>query len=88
VWLNTTGSGNETSAHIQKIPRMTIVFCSFEGAPVILRVYGTAIVLHKADPLWQSYIDLFPQNIFARQLYLLDIELVLSSCGTLVPLFD
>jgi hypothetical protein len=38
VWLITTGRGNETSAHIQKIPRMAIVFCGFEGAPVILRV--------------------------------------------------
>lgn len=88
VWLNATGSGNETSAHVQKLPRMTIMFCSFEGAPLILRAYGLVKVLHKTDPLWDSYIDLFPASISARQLYVLDIELVLSSCGTVVPLFD
>jgi hypothetical protein len=88
VWLNATGSGNETSAHVQKLPRMTVMFCSFDGAPVILRLYGSAKVLHKTDPLWDSYIDLFPKSVSARQLYLLDIELVLSSCGTVVPLFD
>ena len=88
VWLNATGSGNESSAHVQKLPRMTIMFCSFDGAPVILRLYGSAKVLHKTNLLWDSYIDLFPKSVSARQLYLLDIELVLSSCGTVVPLFD
>jgi hypothetical protein len=63
-------------------------FCSFDGAPVILRRYGSAKVMHKTDPLWDRYIDLFPKSVSARQLYLLDIELVLSSCGTVVPLFD
>ena len=42
VWLNVTGSGNETSAHVQELPRMTIMFAAFEGAPMILRLYGTA----------------------------------------------
>lgn len=88
IWLNATGSGNETSAHVQMSPRMTLMFCSYDGAPLILRVYGVAKVLHKTDPLWDSYISLFASNISARQLYLVDIELVLSSCGTLVPLFD
>ena len=40
VWLNVTGSGNETSAHVQQAPRMTIMFCAFEGPPMILRLYG------------------------------------------------
>jgi len=88
IWLNTTGSGNETSAHVQKLPRMTIMFCSFEGAPVILRVYGTAQVIHKADPQWLHYMGMFPASVSARQIYILDIEMVLSSCGTVVPLFD
>ena len=88
VWFNVTGSGNETSAHVQMSPRMTLMFCSYDGAPLILRVYGVAKVIHKTDPLWDSYINLFASNISARQLYLLDIELVLSSCGTVVPLFD
>lgn len=42
AWLNVTGSGNETSAHIQLNPRMTIMLCAFEGVPLILRLlwYG------------------------------------------------
>ena len=88
LWLNATGSGNETSAHIQQLPRMTLMFCAFEAAPVILRLYGTAKVIHKTDQQWSEYIELFPASISARQLYVLDIELVQSSCGTVVPLFD
>ena len=40
AWLNLTGSGNETSAHIQQNPRMTLMFCAFEGPANILRLYG------------------------------------------------
>src|ERR1035437_5452887 len=54
IWLNVTGSGNETSAHVQKDPRMTIMFCAFEGPPLILRLYGTARVIHKSDDDWQE----------------------------------
>ena len=77
MWLSATGSGNETSAHI-KNTLMTIIFCNFDGALVLLRLYGSAKVLHKTEPLWDSYIDLLPQSVSERQLCLLDIELVLS----------
>ena len=40
IWLNVTGSGNETSAHIQQNSRMTIMFLAFDGSPNILRLYG------------------------------------------------
>jgi len=36
IWLNVTGSGNETAAHVQTNPRMTVMFCSFEGAPLVV----------------------------------------------------
>jgi hypothetical protein len=49
IWLNVTGSGNETAAHVQENPRMTIMFCAFEGNPMILRLYGTAKVIHQND---------------------------------------
>ena len=42
VWLNLTGSGNETAAHLLKNDRMTLMFCAFEGKPMILRIYGHA----------------------------------------------
>ena len=46
IWLNLTGSGNETAAHLLKNNRMTIMFCSFEKNPMILRLYGTATANH------------------------------------------
>jgi len=88
VWLNFTGSGNETSAHVQESPRMTIMFCAFTGRPEILRLYGQAQVLHQADDAWSKYFDLFPKALGARQIFTLDIELVQSSCGYAVPLYD
>lgn len=50
VWQNLTGSGNESAAHTIKNPRMTLMWCAFKGAPLILRTYGNATVLHQTDP--------------------------------------
>ena len=88
AWLNHTGSGNESAAHILINPRMTVMFCAFEGPPLILRAYGTARVLHKGDALWDEYIMLFPESIASRQIFLLDINKVQSSCGMSVPYFS
>ncbi|MGI9288508.1 MAG: pyridoxamine 5'-phosphate oxidase family protein [Pseudomonadales bacterium] len=88
AWLNVTGSGNETSAHIQESPRMTIMFAAFEGSPVILRVYGNAKVIHKNDPQWQESFAFFNPIPGARQIFDLAVDLVQTSCGTGVPFFD
>jgi len=88
IWLNVTGSGNETAAHVQQNPRMTLMFAAFTGKPMILRVYGTARVIHHNDPDWQSLYSLFDPLPGARQVFDLDIELVQTSCGMAVPLFD
>ncbi len=86
VWLNLTGSGNETAAHLQHTPRMTIMFCAFEGKPLILRLYGSARVYHPRDPEYEQYLNLFPLIPGSRQIIEMEIELVQSSCGTGVPL--
>ncbi len=88
VWLNVTGSGNETAAHVQQHPRMTLMFCAFAGDPLILRLYGTARVIHQADAEWAELIPLFPPLPGARQIFDLAIDLVQSSCGMAVPYFD
>lgn len=88
VWLNVTGSGNESSAHVQQLPRMTIMFCSFEGAPLILRLYGTARVVHHGDADWDALYALFKLNPGARQIFDVSIDLVQSSCGMAVPSFN
>ncbi|GAA0531961.1 hypothetical protein FHS83_002739 [Rhizomicrobium palustre] len=88
LWLNVTGSGNETSAHVQVNPRMTIMFCAFEGKPVILRIFGIAKAVHKGDQQWKELIAHFPPLPGARQIFDVTIEMVQTSCGMSVPFFD
>lgn len=59
VWLNVTGSDNETEVHIQESNRMTIMFITFCGEPMILRIYGKATVVHKNDLEWERLFSLF-----------------------------
>ncbi len=88
VWLNVTGSGNETAAHVQENPRMTIIFAAFKGAPMILRLYGKAKVIHRNDPEWDGLYSLFSPTPGARQIFDLNVDLVQTSCGMAVPYFD
>jgi len=88
VWLNLTGSGNETSAHVQENGRMTLMFCSFERQPLILRLYGQAKVVHSGNSEWEALSSLFDEYVAARQFFELSIELVQASCGFGVPFFE
>jgi len=88
IWLNVTGSGNETAIHIKENPRMTLMFNAFEGNPLILRLYGQATAIHPKDTGWQKLYSAFPPLAGARQIFQLDIELVQSSCGMAVPFYD
>lgn len=88
AWLNVTGSGNESAAHVQIDPRMTIMFAAFEGKPIILRIYGKARVIHQNDVDWESYASLFPVIPGTRQIFEIDIEMIQTSCGMSVPFFD
>jgi len=88
AWLNVTGSGNETAAHVQQNPRMTIMFCAFEGAPLILRLYGNAQVVHKNDAEWDVLYARFNPLLGARQIFVLPIAMVQTSCGMGVPYLD
>ena len=88
VWLNVTGSGNETAAHTQENPRMAIMFAAFEGKPMIVRLYGSARVIHKNDPRWKELFALFDPLPGARQLFDLRVDLVQTSCGMAVPFFE
>ena len=88
IWLNGTGSGNETAAHLLEHPRMTLMFCAFEGKPLILRLYGNARAVHPRDADWLELKDLLPDVVGARQIFDLTVDLVQSSCGMAVPLLD
>lgn len=88
AWLNLTGSGNETAAHVLENGRMTLMFCGFEKQPLILRIYGTAKAIHPRDDAWSELQPLFPDYPGARQFFKLDIELVQTSCGFAVPYYE
>ncbi len=91
AYLDYIGSGNETAAHTRILPRMTIMTCAFEGPPRILRLYGTASTYQTGTPEFETlladhYDGTAPRN--ARQIVVLDIDLVQTSCGYGVPLFE
>lgn len=85
LWRNSTGSGNETAGHLRLAPRMTLMWCSFDEAPMILRCYGTARAIHKGDDGWAAGSAAFPPDPAARQLIEMTIDLVQTSCGYGVP---
>jgi len=87
VWLNLTGSGNETAAHLLQNDRMTLMFCSFDRQPMILRLYGHARAVHPRDGEWTDLAGLFGAPLGSRQCFVLDVDLVQTSCGFAVPLY-
>jgi hypothetical protein len=88
IWMNLTGSGNETSAHVQEDGRMTLMFCSFDRQPLILRLYGTACVIHPEHETWPEASSHFDEFLGARQVFDMRIDLVQTSCGYAVPYYD
>ncbi|MCW8906098.1 MAG: pyridoxamine 5'-phosphate oxidase family protein, partial [Sedimenticola sp.] len=79
---------NETAAHLRESSRMTLMFAALEGNPLILRLYGSARAIHADDPEWSSLYGLFNPLPGARQIFDLRVDLVQTSCGMGVPLFD
>lgn len=88
IWLNLTGSGNETAAHLLDINRITVMWCAFTGLPRILRVYGSAETVHPRDEAWEACAALIPPPVGARQYFKVQVDLVQTSCGYAVPLMD
>src|SRR5262249_13475016 len=87
-YLDLTGSENETAAHVAENGRLTLMFCSFDEKPLILRLYGKGRIVRKRDAQWQTLQPLFPSLPGERQIILLDIESIMSTCGFAVPLFE
>jgi hypothetical protein len=91
AYLDETGSGNETAAHLRASGRLTIMFCGFENVPMILRLYGQGRSLPRGTPEYGALLATAFNNQEspgARQIIRLDIEMVQTSCGYGVPLFD
>jgi len=89
AYLDLTGSGNETAAHLLENGRITLMFCAFEGAPLILRLYGEGHTILPRDAEWQVLRPLFGPFIPGeRQLTVVSVTSVQTSCGFSVPLFS
>lgn len=85
AYLDLTGSGNETSAHLEENGRITIMFCAFQGPPNILRLYGNGTVILPEDSKWEELYELFDPLPGVRQIITVDIHKVQTSCGYSVP---
>ncbi|OLP59872.1 pyridoxamine 5'-phosphate oxidase [Xaviernesmea oryzae] len=91
LYLDRTGSSNETAAHLKANGRMTIMFCAVDGPPLILRLYGRGRVIHRDSAEFAERLAILFDNeapLGSRQMVHLDIDLVQSSCGYGVPLFS
>lgn len=87
-YMDLISSGNETSAHTHENGRITFMFCSFEGAPNILRLYGKGRAVLPGTGEWETYAPHFTIYPSTRQILIAEINLVQTSCGFGVPLFD
>lgn len=87
-YLDVTGSGNETAAHLRENGRFTVMFCSFAADPLILRLYGRGRVIRRQDSEWAGVRAAFPDLPGERQIVLMDIDSVQTSCGYAVPLMN
>ncbi len=85
AYLDLTGSGNETAAHLKHDGRLTMMWCSFDADPLILRLYGRGRTVRRQDAEWGELRHCFPALPGERQIVVLDIEAVQTSCGYAVP---
>ncbi|NUN65987.1 pyridoxamine 5'-phosphate oxidase family protein [Pseudanabaena biceps] len=88
AYLDLTGSGNETAAHLLENSRITLMLCSFTEKPLILRLYGQGEPIRPKDAAWQKYLSLFPAIAGTRQIMRVKVESVQTSCGFAVPFYE
>jgi hypothetical protein len=86
AWLDLTGSGVETIAHLRDDGRVTILFCAFEGPPKILRLYGRGTVLREGDARFAELIARFPAHPGVRSVIVVELDRISDSCGYGIPL--
>lgn len=89
-YLDYPGSGNETARHIMENGRLTIMFCSFDEKTLILRLLGKGEVIEKDSPNFSDYAPHFQERFgsWTRQIIILHINKVKSSCGEAVPYYQ
>jgi hypothetical protein len=85
AYLDLGGSGNETHAHLTADGRITIMFCNFDQPALILRIYGMGKVVLPQDDAWAALSAHFTLLAGTRQIFVIDIDNVQTSCGWGVP---
>ena len=88
AYLDLTGSGVETIAHLRDDGRITIMFCAFDGSPKIVRLYGRGEVVCPGHPEFAALAGSFPRFAAVRSVIRVALERVSESCGYGVPLYD
>ena len=88
AYLDYTGSGAETAAHLKQNGRIVVMFCAFDGKPNIVRLHGHGKILIPGDSKFEELISLFPENPGTRSIVLVDVSRVSTSCGYSIPLMD
>lgn len=90
AYLDYTGSGAETTAHLRENGRIVVLLCAFEGPPQIIRLHGTGEVVEAADPRFDGLLAHFADEPLPRpslrSIIRVDVERVAKSCGYTVPL--
>jgi hypothetical protein len=86
AYLDLTGSGSETVAHLRENGRITLMFCAFDGPPNIVRLHGRGRYLTPADGEFASWAERFDDFVGSRGVVVVDVERVSDSCGYAVPL--
>lgn len=88
AYLDLTGSGIETIAHLRENGRIVFMFCAFAGLPKIVRLHGTAEVSTPDSPEWNRLRGHFPEHLGARAIISAALTRISDSCGFAVPLLD
>ena len=86
AYLDLTGSGSETVAHLRENGRITVMLCAFTGPANIVRLHGRGRVVPLADPEFGELAARFPATPGARAVVVIDVERISDSCGFAVPL--
>jgi pyridoxamine 5'-phosphate oxidase-like protein len=87
AYVDYTGSGVETIAHLRENGRIVIMFCAFDGPPNVVRLHGTGDVIELGDADFGALIGLFPPYPGVRAIIRIEVDRVSSSCGYAVPLY-
>ncbi len=88
AYLDVTGSGIETLAHVKENARLVMMFCAFEGKPLTLRLHGDAEAIEVDHPEFEGLCNEFPGLPGRRAIIRMHVRRIADSCGWTVPLYD